>query len=381
MKKEIILLLLLCTNFINAQEIHKSIKEKPKSDEKFISGKLTGFQNGDKISFYDPEIMETLDSTYIQNGSFRLKNPLDDMPKTIFILSNSGRENLNLILFIAGENIEISGDIKDFNYNLNVKGSKFQKEKDLLDKQTKIYQMERDSLAKYMDMDESNTSKANLELIKPKLKRIKEIDKITDAISIKYIKEHINTYYGLLFLTYYYDRFSKKEIQDLYNKLDQEHKKSDYGERVKTFLTVGKILEDGDTFYDFEAKGNDGQTHKLSEIKDQYILLDFNETYCGPCIASVSELKKIATEYKDLSIVSFCADKPEEIWKKGISRDKPEWLSLWDGKGTKGSTPVKYGVIGYPKFILIDKTGTIVSILDGYGKGEIEKMLKENIKL
>ena len=86
-------------------------------------------------------------------------------------------------------------------------------------------------------------------------------------------------------------------------------------------------------------------------------------------------------EYKDnLEIVSFCADKPENIWKTGLNRDKPTWLSLWDGKGTQGATVVKYGSNGFPTFILIDKAGKIVNILDGYGKGEIEKMLKENIK-
>ena len=379
MKKVLLLLFITLINFISAQEIHKSIKVKPNKSEKTFSGKLTGFQNGDKISFYDPEIMKTLDSAYIKNGSFKLKNPLDETPKSIFILLSTGSEDLVSIIFIAGENVEISGDKKDFKFNLNIKGSKFQKEKDLLEKETKKYQIERDSLEKYFDV--SDTSKTYMELRKTKLNRVTEIDKTTDEITIKYIKEHTNTYYGLLNLSYYFDKFSKNEIQNLYNKVDKKYQQSIYGKRVKTFLDVGKILEVGDAYFDFEAKGQDGKIHKLSEIKDKYILLDFNETYCGPCAASVSELKNLASTYKDnLQIVSFCADKPENIWKTGLNRDKPNWLSLWDGNGTKGATVVKYGSNGFPTFILIDKAGKIVNILDGYGKGEIEKMLKENIK-
>lgn len=380
MKKTLIFFILLSvflTDSLSAQEIHKSIKGKSKANGKFISGKLTGFQNGEKIKLYDPEIMKTLDSTYINNGNFKLKNPLGKTPKEMFIIAN---DDLVFICFIAGENVEISGDKKDFKFGLTVKGSIFQKEKDILDKETKKYNIERDTLEKYFD--DSDTSKTYLALQKTKLKRINEIDKAKTEIAVKYIKQHSNNYYSLLFLFDYVDEFSKNEIQNLYNKSDKEHRESLYGKRIKTYLQVGKILEVGDAFYDFEAQGQDGKTHKLSEIKNNYILLDFNETYCGPCVASVSELKKIALEYKDnLKVVSFCADKPEDIWKKGLNRDHPNWLSLWDGKGTAGATVVKYGANGFPTFVLIDKNGKIVNTTKGYENGILEKMLKENIKL
>lgn len=374
MKNVLLILSITLINFISAQEIHKSMKVK---SEYTFSGKLTGFNEGDKISFYNPEIMKTLDSTYLKNGSFKLKNPLSDTPEIIFLIVNN---DMVFIPFIAGENVTVSGDKKDFKFNLEVKGSKFQKEKELLDNQIKNHQIERDSLEKYFD--DSDTSKTYAALQKVKLKRINEIDKITDSVSIKYIKENPNSYYALLILQGFYDKFSKDELLKFYSQLDNRHKASKYGKSFKTYIEVGKILEKGDPYFDFKAKGQDGKMHKLSEIKGRYILLDFNETYCGPCVASVGELKKVALHYKgQLEIVSFCADKPEDIWKTGLKRDKPEWLSLWDGKGTQGSTVVKYGTNGFPTFILIYKTGKIIDRIIGFEKGIIEKSLKENIKL
>lgn len=367
-----------------AQEKH--ISSKPKNlklinQEKTFSGKLTGFHNGDKIKFYDPEIMKTLDSTYIIDGKFTLKNPLGKTPKIIFIIANSENKNYITNPFIAGENIEISGDKKDFKHNLIYKGSKYLKEKEILEIDTKKYDIERDSLSKYFWPTESDTSKTYLAIQKIKLNRIKEIDKSTDELRLKYINEHTNSYYALLNLTYCFNKLSKTEIQDLYNKLDKEHKESVYGKRVKTFLEVGNILKEGDVYFDFEAKDQFGKKHKLSEIKDKYILLDIYETYCGPCAASIPELKKVAEQYKDqLQIVSFCADKPEDIWKKGLDKSKINWLSLWDGTGTNGSTVLKYGSDGFPTFILIDKMGVIIKRGIGYGEGSIEKLLKENIK-
>ena len=383
MKKAILFISIFSLNFLSAQQKHNSIKLKNLEQEKTFSGKLTGFNNGDKIKFYDPEIMKTLDSTYIVDGKFKLKNPLGKIPKTIFITVVSENKYFTFIPFIAGENIEISGDKKDFKYNLLVNGSKFQKEKELLEKETKKYKIERDSLSKYFRIKQNDTTNTNLEILKKIKNRVNEIDNLSDTITIKYIKEHINThYYALANLSFYFNKLPKSEIQDLYNKLNKEHQKSVYGKRVKTFLEVGNILKEGDFYFDFEAKGQDNKKHNLSEIKDKYILLDFYETYCGPCAASVSEIKKMAEQYKDkLQIVSFCADKPEDIWRKGINQNKIDWLSLWDGKGTSGSTVFKYGSDGFPTFILIDKMGKIIKIDNsGYGEGSIEKMLKENIK-
>ena len=293
MKKVILFILIFSMNFLSSQEKHNSIKPKSFEQEKTFSGKLTGFNNGDKIKFYDPEIMKTLDSTYIVDGKFKLKNPLGKIPKIIFIITESENKDFYTNPFIAGENIIVSGDKKDFRYNLNIKGSKFQKEKDILDKDTKKYHIERDSLEKYMFPTESDTTKTYLAIQKTKLNRIKEIDKITNEITLKYIKDNINSYYALLNLSFYLKKLPKSDIQDLYNKLGKEHKESIYGKRVKTFLEVGNILKEGDFYFDFEAKGQDNKTHKLSEIKDKYILLDFYETYCGPCVTSINELKKL----------------------------------------------------------------------------------------
>ena len=129
MKKTILFLFLLLINLLSAQTKEnstKSIKSRIVSKEKTFSGNLTGFKNGDKIKFYDPEIMKTLDSTYIIDGKFTLKNPLGKTPKIIFIIAESEKQEFYTNPFIAGENIIVSGDKKDFRYNLNIKGSKYQ---------------------------------------------------------------------------------------------------------------------------------------------------------------------------------------------------------------------------------------------------------------
>ena len=120
---------------------------------------------------------------------------------------------------------------------------------------------------------------------------------------------------------------------------------------------------------DFEAMDKDGHKHHLSDTKGKYVLLDFSTTYCGPCIESLKDLKIISKKYADqIQIISFSGDGGKATWLKGINRDRPAWLTLWDGKGNYGETILKYGVTGYPSFFLIDPQGKIVSKWVGYGK-------------
>ena len=89
----------------------------------------------------------------------------------------------------------------------------------------------------------------------------------------------------------------------------------------------------------------------------------------------------VSKKYSDsLTIISFSADKSDLIWKTGLNRDKINWLSLSDGEGTYGNTLLKYNVYSFPTFFLINKSGKIIDIHSGFGKGQVEDMLKAILK-
>ena len=163
----------------------------------------------------------------------------------------------------------------------------------------------------------------------------------------------------------------------MYDSLKQPYKESIYGQHIATYLKVGDILRQGDSYSDFQAQDTSGQLHKISDIKGRYILLDFSGTYCGPCIESVKDMKDLNAQYPDkLSIVTFSQDAGKSTWLTGINRDKPTWLCLWDGKGTNSEVCLKYGVNGIPEFCLIDPKGKIIALFTGYGDGSLEKTVK-----
>ena len=343
-----------------------------------ISGDLKGFANGDKVFFQDPDQQKILDSTIIFNGKFSLKIALDEIPKGYYLNIKSDSKFYYCFLFIANENVKIKGQKNDFPNDLLIIGSKNHLVRSILNDKTKILDKERDKVVSFLRADVPNENDTIYKVAyKRNSKRLKEIDKTTDSIKKDFIIQNLNTYYGLNELYYLRSKFEKQTLQKMYSGLKAVYKKSIYGERISNFLKIGDALKKGNQYFDFEAKDTSGKKYKISEFSGKYILLDFTETYCGPCIESVEELKMVSKKYSDsLTVISFSADKSDLIWKTGLKRDNINWLSLSDGKGTYGNILLKYSVDSYPTFFLINKNGEIINIQKGFGVGMVENMLK-----
>lgn len=345
-----------------------------------IYAKLTGFNDGIKFYLEDPEMQKIIDSATLKKNSFAISGKVDYVPKGLYLSTYAEGQHYWCYLFIGNEKVSVKGDRKDFPYNLHIEGSKSQDIYNKVNEKTRSLLIHRNALTENLGAlltDESDSGKAKLETI---WKQINHIDSLTDSITMVFIKSNLNSYAALNDLYYLRTNFSRDSLQQLYDKLKDEYKKSTYGERLLNYIKVGEILKVGDKFADFEAEDISGKTNKLSQYLGKHILLDFTETYCGPCILSIDELKEIVKKYSDsLTIISFCADKSREVWKKGLERDKLTWTSLWNGEGTYGKTILKYGVQGYPTFFLIDPDGKIISKWSGYGKGSLIEHISKKL--
>lgn len=351
------------------------------AQNKTISGKISGFKNGDKVLLNDVEMMSFTDSTYIENGKFILKNKQTDVPNILYLTVESENEFYSVSLFIANENVIINADKKDFPYNVKVFGSEHQDKMSILDNLTKSYDIERDEVVSFLRNPKTDTSETYKSLRIIKVERLHDIDKAIVDIKKDFIKSNLNTYAAIYELFYLRNSFNKNELQKFYDSLDAKYKSSVYGKRIKSYLKVGDPLKKGDLFSDFEAQDQFGKKRKFSEFTGKYVLLDFTETYCGPCVKSVKELKEVSeSNAEKLTVISFYADKSEIIWKKGLQRDEPSWITLYDGKGTTGETLLKYGVFAYPTFFLIDPDGKIIENFFGYENQIIRTMIKNHLK-
>ena len=343
------------------------------SQTKTITAKITGFKNGTKVRIAEQETQKHIDSSFIQNNSFVLKNTFNNNTPRDFSLVIFDSIPKFIRLFISKENITISGDLNDIPNNLKITGSKSQNEQNLLDSKTKLLQKEHNDIVKFWRTKvEVKDDKYQLKLKESNIRAQKIIESM-DSISIKFINANPNSYVSLHRLSYLFEKYSRKDLQNLYKNLQSKFKKSDYGITLLNYISTGETIKENDFFADFEAFDKNDIKHKLSDFKGKYIVLDFTKEYCAPCEKAIKELKIIYAKYSDkITIISFNGEKSKEYWKKGLIRNNIPWLSLWDGQGNKGNTLLKYGVQGFPNFFLINKEGKIIQYIDGYTDGNLE---------
>lgn len=333
-----------------------------------INAHVTGFKNGTKIYLNDTELDVNIDSAIIKDDRFVMTGHFDS-PKCLWLTANQDKNFYYSTLLLGNDHLIITGDIKDFPHDLSFKGSKIMDgHKELMDLIKDNFKHRNKLVEEYQLVLRGNpdsVSKKSREI----WATINRLDKVREEVTKQYVISHLNTYEGVVSLFNLKDKISRDSMQLLYNKINPRFKKTEFAQRVATYLKVGKILEEGDMATDFTAVDVNNKKHSLSDHKGRYVLLDFSSTYCGPCIESLDELKRVADKFKnELSVITIAGDAGKATWLLGYNRDRPTWLSLWDGKGAHSEISIKYGVYGLPTFVLIDPEGKIVSKWTGYGK-------------
>lgn len=135
---------------------------------------------------------------------------------------------------------------------------------------------------------------------------------------------------------------------------------------------------------DFTTRDVDGNTFRLSDmLGKKIILIDFWATWCQPCLAEMPHLQKLADQYKSKDFVVL-----------GVSMDGPE--SIADVPGAAKRNQISFPILldedsriasvynprkSAPLSVLIDKTGHVVTVREGYNAGDEEHVAEDVKKL
>ena len=140
----------------------------------------------------------------------------------------------------------------------------------------------------------------------------------------------------------------------------------------------------GATATDFTARDIDGKTVRLSTyLGKQAILLNFWQTWCEPCVAEFPHLRKMYEANKDKGFVllGVAMDGPETVANVPAfaKRNQLNFPVLLDEDSHVAAVynPKKSA----PLSVLIDKTGKIAVIREGYNPGDEEYLEREVLKM
>jgi peroxiredoxin len=147
---------------------------------------------------------------------------------------------------------------------------------------------------------------------------------------------------------------------------------------------AGDTAKQGTPAPDFTARDLEGKTFRLSDhLGKNAILLDFWQTFCEPCKAEFPHLDELYRKNKDKGFIVV-----------GVSMDGPETLAEVPGfvKRYNLTFPVvtdedsRVASLYNPRksaplAVLIDKSGKVVVVREGYNPGDEELVAKDVAKV
>jgi thiol-disulfide isomerase/thioredoxin len=130
--------------------------------------------------------------------------------------------------------------------------------------------------------------------------------------------------------------------------------------------SLGEDLDSltGNIAPDFRGTNIKGKPISLKDFRGKVVYVDLWATWCAPCLEQIPYAKKLhsAFEKDEVTFLNVSVDKNPDAWRKMLAEEN-DWLGthIILDKQEVDSLTKNYQVDGYPKYILIDKTGKVVS--------------------
>lgn len=175
------------------------------------------------------------------------------------------------------------------------------------------------------------------------------------------------------------DTLKLAQAKEQYVRMDERLKATFHGQGITTYLFPFKVVKVGDMIPNLELKDLSGNTHRLQELEGKYILLDFWNSGCDPCIASFPELKSLSEQMKEKMTVVSISEDGEEMWRKTSAQHSITWHNWNDLKHNNGIF-AHFGIRTIPHYFLISPEGKIIASKISYSKGSLFEFVKKNVE-
>jgi len=147
-----------------------------------------------------------------------------------------------------------------------------------------------------------------------------------------------------------------KKLEDDLMRMEMLHKKEYEFAQIKDSIKIAPP---------FSAKDTLGNEHFLSDFLGSLVYIDVWASWCKPCIAEAPFFKQLKQDFanENIQFLSISLDCPDKIdnWKNALQTHQLEGLQLIADDCFNSSLAKDYYISSIPRFILIGKSGEVIS--------------------
>lgn len=111
------------------------------------------------------------------------------------------------------------------------------------------------------------------------------------------------------------------------------------------------------------VKDTEGKAITLESILKKHqgkiIVMEAWASWCGDCVKNMPKLKELQNAHPNVDFVFFSADKTPEAWKVGIEKHNIAGDHYLMEGGMKGNFGKAINLDWIPRYIIVDKKGTV----------------------
>ena len=169
-------------------------------------------------------------------------------------------------------------------------------------------------------------------------------------------------------------------FDSLVSTFEKEHQDLDISSKLREKITRLQQTSIGGIAANIAMKSASGATIQLSDINQQYTLIDFWASWCGPCRRESGSLNELYKKYNDkgFEIYGVSLDSNRDKWLAALEKDQRTWANVSSLEGFKTPAAFDYAVTALPDNYLIDAAGKIIA-KNIHGE-ELEVLLEELFK-
>ncbi|HAB18328.1 MAG TPA: TlpA disulfide reductase family protein [Verrucomicrobiota bacterium] len=145
---------------------------------------------------------------------------------------------------------------------------------------------------------------------------------------------------------------------------------------VSTLAGLAGAPKVGEPFLNLSQQSLEGT---LPDLKGKVVLVDFWASWCPPCRHSFPALQEIYAKYKDqgLVVLGISIDESKADMDGFLKKMKVEFPIVRDAKGTLAE---KLDISGIPASFLLDRSGKLIAVHEGFGGDETKRQYIKEIE-